>query len=85
MEPRTTGSPGPLAVILFAKTQMTEEQIIKAAERVEGIGGMTVNERLFVSGLMPEFEDALQTDKTKAKQILRLLKVDETSIQTIVV
>ena len=54
-----------MAVILFAKTLMTEEQIIKAAERVEGIGGMTVNERLFVSGLLPEFEDALQNDNTK--------------------
>jgi hypothetical protein len=63
---------------------MTEEQMIKVIEQVEGLGGMTVNERLFVSGLMSEFEKAQRTDKSKAKKILELLKVDKLSIEKIV-
>lgn len=64
---------------------MTEEQIIKAIEHVDGIGGMTVNERLFVCGLMSEFENALQMDKAKATRILELLQVDTNSIEKIVI
>ena len=45
---------------------------------------MTVNERLFVSGLIDEFEKNKISDKTSAKQILRLLQVDEPSIELIV-
>ena len=64
---------------------MTEDQIIKIIKQVEGLGGMTVNERLFVSGLINEFDKALKTDKTKAKKILELLQVDKQSIGKIVI
>ena len=63
---------------------MTEQQIIKAISKVEGIGGMTVNERLWVSGLWDEFDKCLKSDKEKAKRILELLKVDLPSIELIV-
>jgi hypothetical protein len=63
---------------------MTEQEIIKAISKVEGLGGMTVNERLYVSGLMNEFDKALIIDREKAKKILELLGVDKPSIEKIV-
>jgi len=63
---------------------MTEQEITKAISKVEGIGGMTVNERLYVSGLMDEFNRSLIVDKDKAKKILELLGVDKSSIEKIV-
>lgn len=63
---------------------MNEQEIKKAISKVEGLGGMTVNERLFVCGLMDEFDRALIVDIDKAKKILELLGVDKTSIPKIV-
>lgn len=63
---------------------MTEQEIITAINNIQGIGGMTVNERLFVCGLMDEFDKAKIHDKDKAKKILKLLGVDDYSIQQIV-
>lgn len=63
---------------------MTEEEIIKAISKIEALNGMTVNERLFVCGLMDEFDKVLITDKNKAKRILILLGVDEFSIEKII-
>lgn len=62
---------------------MTEQEIIAAIKKVDRLGGMTVNERLFVCGLMDEFDKALIADKVKAKQILELLGVDKPSIEKI--
>lgn len=45
---------------------------------------MTVNERLYVSGLMDEFDKVKTTNKNRAKEILRWLRVDEPSIEMIV-
>lgn len=63
---------------------MTEEEIIAAIKMVKGISGMTVNERLYVTGLMPEFDKSKKSDKEKAKRILELLGVDRLSIDKIV-
>ena len=63
---------------------MTEQEIIKAIGKVEGLGGMTVNEQLYVCGLMDEFDKALIVDKDKAKKILELLGFDAPSIEMIV-
>ena len=62
------------------KNNWTLEQI----QKIEGLGGMTVNERLFASGLMNEFDDCKTKDKTRAKEILRWLRVDEPSIEKII-
>lgn len=63
---------------------MTEQEIIKAIGKVEGFGGMTINERLYVCGLMDEFDKVLIVDKDKAKKILKLLGVYKPSIEKIV-
>jgi hypothetical protein len=63
---------------------MTEQEISIAISEVEGLGGMTVNERLYVCGLMDEFDKALIVDKEKAKKILELLGVDKASIEKII-
>lgn len=63
---------------------MTDEEIQNAINKVEGLGGMTVNQRLFVSGIMDEFDNALKNDKDKARRILEMLHVDKGSIDKIV-
>ena len=62
---------------------MTEQEILKACQKVVGLRGMTVNERLFASGLINAFDTAKKKDKQKAILILRCLKVDEISIKQI--
>ena len=64
--------------------KMTKEEIYEKANSVVGIEGMTGNERLYVSGLMDEFEKAKKSDKYKARTILQALKFDELSIGGIV-
>ena len=49
----------------------------------EGFGGMTVNERLFISRLMDEFDKSKIHHKDKAAYILALLQVDKLSIDKI--
>ncbi|WP_396164183.1 hypothetical protein [Flavobacterium sp.] len=62
---------------------MTIEEIENSVLKIEGLGGMTVNERLYVCGLMDEFDNSLKNDKNKARLILELLKVDQLSIEKI--
>jgi len=62
---------------------MTELEIITAISEVDGLVGMTVNERLYVCGLLDEFDKAMSIDKDKAKKILELLGVDKSSIDKI--
>jgi len=63
---------------------MTEEEMTQAVKHVDGLAGMTVNERLFVSGLMEEFDKAKKSDKAKARRILELLKIDNAGIDKII-
>ncbi|ADF53599.1 MAG: hypothetical protein CMP12_07845 [Zunongwangia sp.] len=62
---------------------MTIEEIHKIAEKCD-LKGTTVNERLYISGLLNEFDKAMIMDKPKAREILKALKVDENSIEKIV-
>ena len=56
---------------------------IGTSDKTQIFGGMTVNERLVISGLVDEFDKSKISDKTKAKQILRSLQVDEPSLELI--
>ena len=62
---------------------MTNEEINKRVNQVNGIRGMTVNERLFAADLMDAFDKARKTDKDLAKRILLALKIDNSSINKI--
>ena len=60
--------------------EMTRDEIYKKVENIEGLGGMTVNERLFVTGLMNTFDKAKKKDKKLARLILEAIRVDNESI-----
>lgn len=62
---------------------MTDEEIINAVSKVVGIDAMTVNERLWETGLMAEFDNAMKNDRNKARRILSFLRVDTPSIDKI--
>ena len=48
---------------------MTKEEILEKVKKMDGLGGMTVNERLFVTGLMETFEKVKINDKELARFI----------------
>jgi len=60
------------------------ERDLSRINKIEGLSGMTINERLFVSQLMDEFDKARIMDKRRAKEILSLLQVDQATIDKIV-
>jgi hypothetical protein len=51
--------------------------------KIKGLNAMTVNERLYITGLMKQFEEAKHKNKEYATNILKWLEVDELSIKTI--
>lgn len=57
-----------------------QERVKTGISKVDGIGGMTVNERLHASDLSDLFYEAKEINKAHAKFILKALKVDEESI-----
>ncbi len=64
--------------------KLIDEQTFFRIQNIVGLSGMTVNERLWESGLMDEFDRAKKKDKMRAKEILRWLRVDEPTIEKIV-
>lgn len=62
---------------------MTKEEILEKVKKMNGLGGMTVNERLFVTGLMDTFDKAKRKDKELARFILETIRVDKQSIDKI--
>ncbi|MDD2799082.1 MAG: hypothetical protein PHV20_10850 [Bacteroidales bacterium] len=62
---------------------MTKDDIYKKVEKVDGLGGMTVNERLYLTGLMDTFDKAKINDKKLARIILEAIRVDKQSIDKI--
>ena len=64
--------------------KLIDKQTFLRIQNIVGLSGMTVNERLWESGLMDEFDRTQKKDKMRAKEILRWLQVDESSIKKIV-
>ena len=64
--------------------KLIDKQTFLRIQNIVGLSGMTVNERLWESGLMDEFDRAQKKDKMRAKEILRWLRVEESSIKKIV-
>lgn len=67
----------------YVLSKIQEELTIEKVQGVVGLEGMTVNERLYATGLMEEFDRTKKKNKTQAAQILRILRVDEPSIKKI--
>ena len=57
---------------------------IDIKDKYYSLDGLTGNERLFVTGLIDEFDKAKKSDKSKARLILSALEFDEKSIERIV-
>lgn len=62
---------------------MTKEEIVEKVKKVKGLGGMTTNERLYLTGLMDIFDKAKRKDKELAQFILEAIGVDKPSIDNI--
>lgn len=60
-----------------------QEIVMKAKDKVDGLGGMTVNERLYSTGLIDIFDKVRKTNKRYAEYILKALSVDNESIKDI--
>jgi hypothetical protein len=56
---------------------------ISKDDKINSFGGMTGNERLWISGLMDVFDKSLKKDKQNAERILRALQWDEPSLKKI--
>lgn len=63
--------------------KLLDEQTFSGIQKIAGLSGMTVNERLWVSGLMDEFDKARMSNNARAREILRWLRVDEASVEEI--
>ena len=81
---------GIISLIIFMRTKsraklfsMTKEEIYSKANSVEGLSGMTTNERLWTSELIELFDYAKIHDREIARTILKAIKVDEISINRI--
>ena len=67
----------------YLLSRIQEELTIEKVQSLIGLGGMTVNEKLYATGLMDEFDRTKKKNKSRAAQILRILRVDEPSIKKI--
>jgi hypothetical protein len=60
-----------------------QEKVREGLSRSEGLEGMTVNERLYVTGLLETFESLNGTNEVFARFILESLRVDNDSVEKI--
>ena len=64
--------------------KIQEELTLEKVQNVAGLSGMTINERLYATGLMDEFNRTQKKNKIRAAQILRILGVDTPTIKKII-
>lgn len=57
-----------------------QKRVNDGLEKVDGIQGMTVNERLFATDLLDHFDKYKKSNKEYAEYILKAIKVDSESI-----
>jgi hypothetical protein len=67
----------------FLYEKLILEWLFWKMKKVDGLSGMTVNERLYTTGLLDYFDKYRRKDKTIARQILNLIQVDKPSIDKI--
>ena len=60
-----------------------QEKVNEGISNIEGLSSMTVNERLFRTGLLEQFDIFKKSNKNYAKYILESLDVDSDSIKDI--
>lgn len=60
-----------------------QEKVREGISRSEGLEGMTVNERLYATGLLETFESLNGTNEVFARFILESLRVDNDSVEKI--
>lgn len=68
----------------YVYQKLMDEDLFFRIQKIEGLSAMTVNERLFASGLIDEFDQIKVTNSQRARKILRWLGVDEDAIERIV-
>ena len=61
-----------------------QEKVNEGISNIEGLSSMTVNERLFRTGLLEQFDIFKKSNKKYAKYILESLNVDSDSIKEII-
>jgi hypothetical protein len=76
---KTFSSEAEACELMYSK--LKDEQIYERIQAISGLDGMTVNERLFASELLDELDWSILNNKARASQILRWLRVDESSIK----
>lgn len=52
-------------------------------KKIDGLGGITVNDRLYVTGIMDTFDKVKSKDKELARLILEIIRVVKQSIDEI--
>lgn len=62
---------------------MTKEEIVRKVKKIDQLEVMTLNERLYITGLMVVFHKAKSKDKELARFILETIRVDKQSIDKI--
>ncbi|WP_299148104.1 hypothetical protein [uncultured Dokdonia sp.] len=61
-----------------------QKKVNEGISNIEGLSSMTVNERLFRTGLLEQFDIFKKSNKNYAKYILESLDVDSDSIKKII-
>ncbi|MBB2148002.1 hypothetical protein [Pedobacter gandavensis] len=71
-------------LVIQHSTDPERNREIDRINAIKGLEKMTINQRLEISGLLDEFTETAAQNKTRAREILVLLRVDEEFIEELV-